>query len=267
MGEKRHKSAASLFAYSTARHLADLLLPIGFGLGDFIHVAKSAFVDIAAEHIRTSGHRVSTSRIAIVTGLSRAEVARVRARGNLRKLRTSEQRAERVMHGWFTDPRFLDSTGAPVALPHTGRPSLGELVKTYSGDVPRQAVLKELLKGGMVKLLEDDLVAPMRRHYATTASEIVDFNSLISDLEVLFRGNTAGNNNHETSVRRMSVHFPQSIPAGVRRNISLRTERFLDALSEYVHSSSTTHPDHEPSERVGCTLSIVIAAAERSEVA
>ena len=267
MGEKRHKSAASQFAYSTARHLADLLLPIGFGLGDFIDVAKSAFVDIAAKHIRTGGHRVSTSRIAIVTGLSRAEVARVRARGNPRKIRTSEQRAERVMHGWFTDPRFLDSTGAPVALPHTGRPSICELVKTYSGDVPRQAVLKELLKGGMVKLLDDELVVPLRRHYATTASEIVDFNSLTSDLDVLFRGNIAGDTNHKTSVRRITVHFPQSIPAGVRRNISVRTERFLDALAEYVHSSSTTYGDHGSSERVGYTLNIVIAAAEQSDVA
>lgn len=265
MGEKESKLAATEFAYSAARHLAELLLPVGFGLGEFLAAAKSAFVETAAEHIRRGGNRVSTSRIAVVTGLSRAEVSRIRAQNEPRKPRNSEQRAERVMHGWFTDPRFLDAAGAPIPLPHTGRISLTELIRKYSGDVPRQAVLKELLKGGMVELLDDGLVGPLRRHYATSTSEIVEFSTLCADLDVLFRSAVLSKQHHESAVRRISVQFDRPIPTGVRRNITIRTDRFFDALSEYLHSSSVAVKEIEPQARTRHSFHMVIATNEHTE--
>ena len=93
--------------------LVRLLLTVGIGVGDFLALVKVAYVRVAREQGReTRGElRPSASRIAIVTGLTRAEVAGILA-ADTDEWRTSErgrQRAERVLAGWWNDPDFQTS--------------------------------------------------------------------------------------------------------------------------------------------------------------
>jgi hypothetical protein len=222
------------------------LLPFGFGLGDFISAAKSAFVEAACEQIAARGERPSDARIAVVTGLSRAEVAKTRQQREVAVAPFAEQRTERVMHGWFSDMQYVDAAGNPRVLPMTGPASFEELVKKYSGDIPRRAVLRELLAGGMAEVNEVGAVRPLRRHYLLSSGRPeVDLDGLVADADVFFRSAINSRDSAGSAVRRVSVRFPDAVPLSVRRTVAIRTERFLEALADYLHAESASEPDRK----------------------
>ena len=72
----------------------------------------------------------------------------------------------RVLHLWFTDPRFLDVERAPVDLPFEGDfPSFSDLVKAAGGDVPPGAVRAELLRAAAVTEMPNGSWRPTKRYF------------------------------------------------------------------------------------------------------
>jgi hypothetical protein len=258
------RSLASKFAFVVAKRLASVLLPIGFGAGDFIGAAKAAFVEAAADQIRKRGDRPSAARIAIVTGLSRAEVGKIRLHDDLSPRPFAEQRTERVMHGWFSDSRYVDSNGGPRPLVMTGPGSFDELVRKYSGDIPRRAVLEELIAGGMAEVDHSGLVKALRRHYLLASGPpAMDLESLAADIELFLRAATRSGEGDGAAVRRISVQFPDGIPIAVRRTVTLRTERFLEALADYLHASASLSPlNRRIPEKSGPVFHIMITESQ-----
>ena len=235
--ESAQARVAQRLTYCLVKRLASVLLPLGVSFDHFVAAAKTAFVEAAAENIGRRDGRVSQAKISVLTGLPRAEVARLRTHAlSSDKPLAPTQRAERVMHGWYTDSSFLNSAGAPINLTHPG--SLGALVRKYSGDVPTRALLDELLDGGMVTLDAGGIVRAVSRHYRTDGSTD-DLRNLEFDVEAFLAINSA-TGSPPTQVRsRLSADFlDDSVPPAVLRNVSIRTERFLSALSEYLQNAS-----------------------------
>jgi hypothetical protein len=258
--EPASKSLASQFAFIITKRLASILLPIGFGLGDFISAAKAAFVEAAAEQIKKRGDRPSAARIAVVTGMSRAEVAKIRVDHEVVARPFAEQRTERVMHGWFADSLYVDSTGDPKILPMTGPGSFDELVRKYSGDIPRRAVLDELIAGGMAEITQFGTVKALRRHYLLTSGRpIIDLSGLAADADIFLCSATNSLESDDSAIRRVSVQFPDGIPLSVRRTVTLRTERFLEALADYLHANAVSaQPEKPTSERTGQVFHVML---------
>lgn len=133
--------------------LVDFLLKLGVSAGDFSALSKAVYVSRAAEHVRASSGRSSISRVAIVTGLTRAEVTKlIKGSGRATQARSHQRhRADRVVHGWRTDPEFCNRGGQPRALPLKGPArSFASLVKKYSGDIPMRAMLDQLTATHMI---------------------------------------------------------------------------------------------------------------------
>jgi hypothetical protein len=147
------------------RPLVRILLRHNVPLATFFELAKRVYVDVAMEEFPLPNRKQSISRVALLTGLSRKEVLRVTRLAPVIDSSLAEQhnRSTRVVSGWTRDERFRSGDGT-AALNFDGGPdSFTELVKLYSGDITPRAVLDELLRGGMVKRLEDgrlQLVAP-----------------------------------------------------------------------------------------------------------
>jgi hypothetical protein len=134
--------------------VAKLCLKSGMGAGELQIAAKLACVRVAAESARL-GNRLNQSGIAAATGLTRREVRHLAGfivSGNINAARpAAKQRTARVLHGWRTDPEYLDRRGNPSRLPIRG-PGLTfhTLVKRFGGDVTPVAVLNELVRSGAV---------------------------------------------------------------------------------------------------------------------
>lgn len=241
------------FVFAVVRRIATLLLPLGYSLGEFLGTAKAAFVDVAAEQIRTRGDRISTSRIAVITGLTRPEVARIRSQHKTRPAATRAQRTTTVMDGWFNDPEFADQVGRPKTLRLRGAHSFAKLVKKYGRDVPPRAVLRELVAEGLAEQNASQCVVPVRMRPAPSDPLGLDFQELALRFDVLVADACDHRSPTAISPRRVSVSFRTPIPKAVIRNVNVRTERFLNALSEYLRGvvdqappSSIDQTEREP---------------------
>ena len=145
------------------RALAQALLPVaelcmksGMGAGELQIAVKIACVSVAAESARL-GNRLNHSRIAATTGLTRKEVrtlfALVKSGGLDAGKEVAKQRTTRVLHGWRTDPEFLDRRGNPIPLVIRGSGvTFHTLVRRYAGDVTPISVLNELARTGAVSI-------------------------------------------------------------------------------------------------------------------
>ncbi|NNF61932.1 MAG: hypothetical protein HKN06_11480 [Gammaproteobacteria bacterium] len=151
------------------RPLVRILIRHGIAYGEFAEVAKTVFVETAAEDFALPGRKSSGSRIAILTGLTRKEVKRLidQATKGQPSTRSNLSRAGRVLAGWYSDPRFTSQEGAPLQLPFESKtsPSFTELVRRYSGDMPARAMLEELLRVAAVREDEDGAFTVLSRVY------------------------------------------------------------------------------------------------------
>jgi Family of unknown function (DUF6502) len=147
------KGAAVL--QSLLRELALVLLPRGMTPKWFSDLARSAFVQAAADISKLRNGRVNHSRVAAQTGLTRADVKRLLRQKAFQNKRRGLTAVEKVIDGWRTDPQFLSRSGQPKRLEISGRKgSFADLVKKHGGDVPHRAVLDEMRRISAVQECE-----------------------------------------------------------------------------------------------------------------
>ena len=148
--------------------LVRILIRNGMAAKSFYESVKQAYVVLARDEFGISGKKATTSRIAILTGLTRKEVQALLELPVNRDGRYEDEynRAARVVTGWLRDPDFGDGNGHPSPLRMAGkRLSFKMLVKRYSGDIPVRALLDELIRVGAVRRLRDGRVALAVRGY------------------------------------------------------------------------------------------------------
>jgi len=154
--------------------LIRILLRNGISFREFAEVLKEVFVAVCARDLAIPGRRMTLSRIAIVTGLTRKEVSSIVRDDELRRraLETNANRAARILEAWHSDTRFLGPYGFPRDLVIDGTDpagTFGDLVREHSGDMPVRALLDELLRVGAAKLLESgEVVRVLKRTYIPT---------------------------------------------------------------------------------------------------
>jgi len=169
------------------RPLVRILLRNGIAYGTFSDLAKKVYTDVAYEDFKLDGKKQTVSRVSILTGLTRKEVKRLHELP-LEDSVTEEKRynrAIRVISGWLNDARFCSRDRVPLPLPVEGETgSFTELVKSYSGDMPVQAMLTELMVSKSVEQ-RDDLVYLIRHAYIPSEDPIENIHILGTDVEEL----------------------------------------------------------------------------------
>ena len=139
------------------RPIAKILLRYGIGFREFAEVAKTAFVDVASSEYGIRGRPTNISRVAVMTGLTRKEVRRLRDKieNGHHSLVVKTTPLATVLHRWTSEEEFLDDTGRPSILPFAGSDgSFTNLVKRFGGDIPPGAMRTELKRVGAIE--EDD---------------------------------------------------------------------------------------------------------------
>ena len=156
------------------RPLFRLLLRHSVSFGAFEEMAKRVYVDVALKDFGIPGKKPTTSRVAVLSGLTRKEVQRLLTEPEADPAEVADRynRAARVLTGWVRDPAFLDRKGRPRALDVDGEASFATLVKRYSGDMPSRAVLDELLRVGAVERGADSRLQLVTRAYVPQRSTV-----------------------------------------------------------------------------------------------
>jgi hypothetical protein len=145
--------------------LVDLMFDAGVTVRELSQIVRERAVRTAARRVYKESGRDSKSRVAIITGLPRSEIARILESDDaLATRRLGQTPARKVLAAWFDNPRFLAANGDPAVLPIFGkRRSFEQLVSMHSGGLPVRAMLDELTRIDAVERLEDQRVRAKSR--------------------------------------------------------------------------------------------------------
>ncbi|HEX7046988.1 MAG TPA: DUF6502 family protein [Gammaproteobacteria bacterium] len=213
-------SPALRFIGSVLRPVVRMCMRLGVSANQANDLMRWLFVD---EFYRTENlwHRRQpfASRAALLSGLSRKEVARLKNMDTIDDAVVTERqnRAARVLAGWRNDRRFLDEQGNPKPLPIKSADSVASfhtLVMAYSGDMPPRTVLDELRRAECVKVEEGEQVVLVdsvygpRTHddeYLETVRRVMAALGSSADFNVTYPNAPDG--------RMMRIWFQNNIPA------------------------------------------------------
>jgi hypothetical protein len=151
--------------------LVRILIRHGVSFAELSEVLKSVFVEVAGRDFALPDRSSSQSRVAILTGLTRKEVAKhegLLESGDVLKVVSNLNRVTRVLEGWHSDPAFTGPYGMPLDLPFDlldGGPSFVSLVRKHSGDMAPRAMLDELLRVGAVERVSSGALKILMRSY------------------------------------------------------------------------------------------------------
>jgi len=166
-------SPLALAVRRVLRPLVRILLRNGVPHRVFADYAKQAYVDVATREFGVPGRKKSVSRVSLLTGLTRKEVARLWKQEDATPPGVERyNRAARVIGTWLREREFLDARGRPAALPFDGAErSFTQLVRRAGGDVPARAVLDELLRVDAVVQLKNGRLRLVTRAYVPRSGE------------------------------------------------------------------------------------------------
>jgi len=148
--------------------LAKIMLRAGIGYREFSDIAKAAFVFEASEGYGLRGRATNISRVAIMTGIARKEVKKVRENGfeDLLSNPISESPASVVLSRWHNDERFCSLEEGPHVLEFDhGEHSFSDLVSSYAGDIPPGAMRMELKRIGAIREIENKRLTVLKRYF------------------------------------------------------------------------------------------------------
>jgi len=150
------------------RPVVRILLRYGIGYREFAEVTKTAFVDVASSDFGLRGRPTNISRVAVMTGLTRKEVRRLRDRiaSGETSISVKTTPFAEVLHHWHAAPDFTDDNGRPKALPFSeGDRSFTTLVKRFGGDVPAGAMRTEMKRVGAIEEDDSGLLSVVQRTF------------------------------------------------------------------------------------------------------
>lgn len=118
---------------------------------------RELYVETAEQDFALTHKRPTDSRVALMTGLNRKEIARLRHRtvSEGAAVEVEDTAITRVIGRWMGGPPFSDSRGRPKPLPYEGarkRATFSRLVKDRGVDVPVRSVLDELVRTAVAEI-------------------------------------------------------------------------------------------------------------------
>jgi hypothetical protein len=218
------------------RPLVRILLNHGIPFDSFAEIAKWAYVEVADREFGIPGRKQTDSRVSVLTGLTRKEVARIRHVDKPEDVVSagSYNRAARVVSAWVREYPMENTPSGVAPLPLEGPRSLSDLVHRHSGDMPVRAVVDELLRVGAIRVLDSGDAELLQRHYLPPTGErrkLVYLGHDVADLIATIGHNLEAKPGGTLFQRKVFYdNIPEEHMARVRELARKRGEHAIDAL-------------------------------------
>ncbi|MFI5365156.1 MAG: DUF6502 family protein [Candidatus Binatia bacterium] len=168
------------------------LIDYGISFPVFTEIIKAVYLDVAEKEFSLPFKRQTDSRLALVTGLNRKEIARLRRQEKSvhKRVEVEETLVTHVIGRWMAGPPYSDRNGKARRLPYESEDakaaSFARLVRSLGVDIPVRSVLDELLRQGNVELLPDGDVCLQREAHIPVENLEAKLTLLGSDPAELF---------------------------------------------------------------------------------
>ena len=241
------------------RPVARVMLRAGIQWRELADVCKAAYVEVATEDFGIRGRPTNISRVAILTGLTRKEVRRLR---DLLEEASPEvfsrmNSATRVLAGWHQDDEFLDADGKPATLPASGETgSFESLCRRYSGAVAASTMLKELLHVGAVTEEEDGKLMVRTRNYSPAMMDperMLSSGSVLEDMgyTIAYNLDRAETDPGRFEGRATNTRMPAKALPAFRKFVRTEGQAFLERIDAWLSEHEIKDGDDSKSIRLG----------------
>lgn len=242
------------------RPLVRLVLKRGLAFGQFAELVKRAYVEAVEKDFTVPGRKLTISRVAVLTGLTRKEASRLMQAEPVvseSQARRRINRAARVVSAWAVDGAFQAADGSPLDLPFDAAegPAFTRLVALHGADVPPRAVLDELLRVGAVSRLEDGRIHLVERSYIPTGDEAEKLEILgtdVSDLIAAIDHNLEPDAAVRFFQRKVAYdNLPADYLPALRALLAEHGQRLLELLNEDMarHDRDVSGPSSDAPRR------------------
>ena len=241
------------------RPVARIMLRAGINWRELADVCKATYVEVATEDFGIRGRPTNISRVAILTGLTRKEVRRLR---NLLEEANPEvfsrmNYATRVLSGWFQDEEFLDDDGKPRPLPREGdSTSFESLCQKYSGDVAATTMLKELKHVGAVAEEKNGQLIVKTRNYSPTMMDperMLSSGSVLEDMgyTIAYNLDRSESDPGRFEGRASNTRMPAKALPAFREFTRIEGQAFLEKVDAWLSEHEIKDGDDSKSIRLG----------------
>jgi Family of unknown function (DUF6502) len=179
------------------RPLIRILFRAGVRFDEFVELLRGIYVEITIRNAMDVSSKITTGRIAILSGVGRRDIERLVASDDWLQVPRSTDLAAlaAILHRWHTDSTFLGPYGVPLELPFTGQGgrNFTELVNGSPLRIDPTSAYEQLLAARMIvksgdthaKVLSRTYVSPepmsaeMLEHFSTAMRNLastLDFN-------------------------------------------------------------------------------------------
>ena len=263
MGIESHSMNSTLRTafYQILKGLMRILYRKGVAFGEFTQWAKQAYVDVVEEELTRLGERPTTTRIAVITGLTRKEVTVLR-QAEVTELAPRFNRVLRVLNGWINDSSFLNDQGQPLTLAFRGsEPSFEQLVQRYSGDMSSFAMLDEMRRVQLVEVLADGAVKLLSPIYIPDSSDEAQLQLLGTDVSLLLmtiEHNLVAPVDERFYQRKVSYNnLPQEVLPAFRSFVRADAHELLLRFNQWLYQHDRdSNPELEGSGRMQAGVGI-----------
>ena len=241
--------------------LVRIMLRNGMTYREFCDVSKEMFVEVATKDYGIRGRDTNVSRVSVLTGIDRKEVKRVKdclqGHALVNQSQSKQDRVTRVLSAWHKVDEYLDDSGRPMVLALEGATSsFAQLAKSYAGDVPVRALLKEMIRVGVVEEVDKSQVKVLKREFIPAQSDpdaLLRAGSVLHDM-----GATLCHNLYDGGTPKKPLRFerrasnrnldPEQLKA-FREFVAQEGQAFLEVIDDWLS-------DHELSDDENNRLSI-----------
>jgi len=247
------------------RPLVRILLRHNVAYRDFAEIVRAVYAEVARESFTPKGRRPTDAHVAVVTGMTRKEIKRLREQVDgqyVDEVWGGANRATRVLSGWHRDPDFTDRHGEPRPLELAlgdSRDEIGfaALVRRYSGDIPANAILEELERVNAVERVAGNRLAVRHRAYVPEGSDPESLRMLGSathDLLATLEYNLSRGDDVRPYFQRTVFNTrvdTRALPI-FHRLVSSHGQQFLETLDDWLERHELGEDETEsPVKRTG----------------
>jgi hypothetical protein len=233
---------AAEFERGLVRAAVEVLRPIvaqmiakGVVFGHLESRLRELFVRVAESSFEIPGRPQTDSRIAVLTGINRKEVRRIRTTHPRNVRPTSFQRnlAADLVSRWTADRTATDRSGHPVPIPFRAKqgPSFVRLVRETTSDLRPRAILDELLRTGTVEMVDARTIRLRTDAYVPTRGESEKLAMLAEDpaelIQTMIHNIFSQEKNLWLQQKVSYDNISEDVTARVRAELRRKAERLL----------------------------------------
>ncbi len=234
---------------SLLRPVVRLMIALGFNARDFVEVAKTVYVEVASTEYGKRGRQTNMSRVAVLTGLTRREVSRLRKVSTHDPLPLMDPLASvgKVLAHWHQESPYIDSHGQPRQL---SLKDFRHLLDTHRGDIPQQTIEKELEAAGAIHIAGGIVEARSRYFMPVQLEEqaVERFGRVLGDVGGAICENLLCSNTEKKSFEGRAVN--ERVAFGSRDAFQKFLDRTGQSFLEDVDDWLTDHSEPEDADAI-----------------